>query len=482
MPMHAFSDDALGASDALALADAVRTGAVAPRELAAAALSRAEAVAALNAVAHTGYDESRPIRGGLFAGVPTYVKDNTDVEGMPTRYGSAAFGGRLSRRTSAPARQFLAQGFTPLGKSTMPEFGLTASTEYAGVGRPAAGPTATVRPPTRNPWDPERSVGGSSGGAAALVASGVVPLAHGNDGGGSLRIPAACAGLVGLKPARSRMQDPPGTRQLPVNLVTEGVLTRTVRDTAHYLAAAEAFSPATGLDPIGLVRGPSDRRFRIGLVVRDARGRDVDPQVRDVVESAARVFAGAGHTVEPVELEIDPRFIDDFTLYWAAIAGALVASSKASHGKDFRPADLDPFTTGLLGLLKRSSWRIGPAVARLRQTPRVYARQLGTYDMLLSPVLSTPPPPLGEYRPDQPFDDLLARLVDYVGFTPLGNLSGAPAVALPHTVMPCGLPGSIQLAGGFGDEATLLDAAYQFEALAPFPTLVGASTAAEVRG
>ncbi|GAA4383234.1 amidase [Tsukamurella soli] len=464
MRTHAFTDDALGESDALGLAEAVRTGAVHPRELARAALARADTLAGLQAVAYDGYDEAAPAAGGLFAGVPTYVKDNTDVAGMPTRYGSAAFADRPSRRTSAPARQLLAQGFTPLGKSTMPEFGLTASTEYA---------SASGIPATRNPWDPERSVGGSSGGAAALVAAGVVPLAHGNDGGGSLRIPAACAGLVGLKPSRGRMQDAPGTRQLPVNLVTEGVLTRTVRDTAHYLAAAESYSPAAGLAPIGLVRGPSGRRLRIGLVVRDVRGRDVDPQVRAVVESAAQVFAGAGHTVEPVDLQIDPRLIEDFTLYWAALAGALVAASKATHGRDFRPADLDPFTTGLLGLLKRSSWRVGPAVARLRNTPRIYAEQLGTYDLLLSPVLSTPPPLLGEYRPDQPFDELLARLVDYVGFTPVNNLSGAPAVSLPHTEMPCGLPGSVQLWGGFGDEATLLDAAYQFEALAPFPTLAG---------
>ncbi len=471
MTTHAFTDDALGDLDAVALADAVRRRAIGAGELTEAAVARAEAVAELGAVAYPAYEAARaaPLRGGLFAGVPTYVKDNTDVAGMPTRYGSAAFAARPARHTSPPARQLEAQGFTVLGKSTMPEFGLTASTEYGRATGDARDTTPTPSP-TRNPWDTERSVGGSSGGAAALVAAGVVPLAHGNDGGGSIRIPAACAGLVGLKPSRGRMADQVGARQLPVNLVAEGVLTRSVRDTAHYLAAAESYSPAAALPPIGLVQGPSSRRLRIGLVTRDVRGRGVDPEVLAVVESAARVLADAGHTIEPVELTIDPRLIEDFTLYWAALAGALVASSKAAHGKDFRPAELDPFTRGLLRLLRSSSWRVGPAVARLRRAPQVYAEQMNTYDVLLSPVLATPPPRIGEFRPDQPFDALLAKLIDYVGFTPVNNLSGAPAVALPHTVMPCGTPGSVQLWGASGDEATLLDLAYQFEGLAPFPS------------
>ncbi|WP_454439969.1 amidase family protein [Tsukamurella paurometabola] len=192
----------------------------------------------------------------------------------------------------------------------------------------------------------------------------------------------------------------------------------------------------------------------------------------DVVLSAARVLGDAGHTVEPHTLSIDGRFIDDFTLYWAAMAGAEVGISKAANGRGFRPADLDPMTTGLLSMLKSSALRLGPAIGRLRRTGDLYARQLDTYDLLLSPVLAAPPPLLGEMSPDQPFEELMAKLVDYVGFTPVNNIAGAPAIAVPHTVMPCGLPGSVQLWGsGPGDEATLLDVAYQLEALAPFPTL-----------
>ena len=144
-------------------------------------------------------------------------------------------------------------------------------------------------------------------------------------------------------------------------------------------------------------------------------------------------------------------------------------SEKAAGGRNFHPSAVDPFTSGLLAQLKTAALRIGPAVARLRRAGEVYAQQMATFDVLLSPVLSTPPPLLGEYDPAQPFDELMAKLVDYVGFTPVNNLSGAPAIALPHGVMECGLPGSVQLWGEHGDEATLLDLAYHLEALAPFP-------------
>lgn len=463
MELSVFTDDALGSVDAVEAAERVRSGDLDSRELVAAAIARAEAAAALNAVATPAYGAAREAiaRGGAFGGVPTFIKDNVDVAGLPTCFGSAALTARPARRTAAPARQFLGQGFTLLGKSTLPEFGLTASTEYAGA------------PPTRNPWDTARSAGGSSGGSAALVAAGVVPIAHGNDGGGSIRIPAACTGLVGLKPSRARLEDNPGVRALPVNLVVEGVLTRTVRDTAHYLAAAEAYAPAAGLPPIGLVHGPSDRRMRIGLVTTDVRGRAVDPQVRGTVESAARVLAAAGHTLEPHTLSIDERFIEDFTLYWSVLAGAEVGLSKASGGRNFRPSAVDPFTAGLLSRLKTAALRIGPAVTRLRRASEVYAQQMATFDVLLSPVLSTAPPLLGEHDPAQPFETLLLKLIDYVGFTPVNNLAGAPAIALPHRIMECGMPGSVQLWGEPGGEATLLDLAYQLEALSPFPTLAG---------
>ena len=228
--MHAFGDDALADHDGVALARLVREGTVSPEELAAAAIARAQAVdPTLHAVASPIFDRPRfaPDRTAALYGVPTFIKDNTDVRGLPTNHGSEAFTAKPAKRDGAYTTQYLSTGMTLLGKSRLPEFGFNASTEYM------------TEEPVRNPWNTERSVGASSGGSAALVAAGVVPIAHANDGGGSIRIPAACAGLVGLKPSRHRHIDGEQARHLPINMISEGVVTRSVRDTAAFLAAAE---------------------------------------------------------------------------------------------------------------------------------------------------------------------------------------------------------------------------------------------------
>src|SRR3954470_2375827 len=228
--VHAFGDDALGEHDAVALAELVRSGQVSGPELAAAAIERARAVdPALHAVARELLDPPRhssDATAGLH-GVPTFVKDNTDLQGVPSNHGSEAFRARPARRDGVYTKQFLATGLSVIGKSRLPEFGFSATTEFQ------------TEEPARNPWDTDFSVGASSGGSAALVAAGVVPIAHANDGGGSIRIPAACAGLVGLKPTRHRHIDGEQARHLPINMISEGVFTRSVRDTAAFFAAAE---------------------------------------------------------------------------------------------------------------------------------------------------------------------------------------------------------------------------------------------------
>ncbi|NLE78244.1 MAG: amidase [Rhodococcus sp.] len=462
--VHAYRDDALGDFDAVALAEQIRTGAVSRREVVEAAIERTNAVNdRLNAVQMDCFEQARADterpRGGVFSGVPTFVKDNTDVAGLPTCHGSSAFTPHPAKQNGGPAAQFLSAGFELLGKTTLPEFGLTASTEFAD------------RPPTRNPWNLDYSVGASSGGSAALVAAGAVPIAHANDGGGSIRIPAAVNGLVGLKATRCRMLDQPGVRQLPVNLVAEGVLTRTVRDTAHYFAAAEQYRQNTVLAPIGLVEGPSDRKLRIGVVRRDLYGRLPHPEIAQVTDSAAGMLAGMGHEVSDVSLEFDERLIEDFKLYWSMFAVAMSASFKAHHGRRFRPSELDPFTKGLAHTALGNPLRIVPAVRRLRRATGTYEEQFTDFDVLLTPVLSQPTPLIGEHRPDQPFEKLFATLVDYVGFTPINNVGGGPALALPHGHLASGLPGSVQILARGGDERTLLDLAYQVEAQSPFPRI-----------
>src|SRR5882757_4659139 len=329
--VHAFDDDALGEHDAVGIAERIRRGEVSVQQVAAAAVARAQRVdPSLRAVAHAAY--GRPHRegdpGAALYGVPTFVKDNTDVAGMPTNHGTATYLARPAGSDGRYARQFLSTGMTVLGKSRLPEFGLNASTEFM------------TAEPTRNPWHTGYSVGASSGGAAALVAAGVVPIAHANDGGGSIRIPAACAGLVGLKPSRGRTLDGDQARRLPINMVSEGVLTRSVRDTAAFLAAEEDFWRSPVLPPIGLVEGPARRRLRVGLILDSITG-PVCPQTRAVVESTATVLAKLGHDVSPVELPVDTRFVGDFTLYWGLLAGVVATFGRRTLNRGFDAAKLD---------------------------------------------------------------------------------------------------------------------------------------------
>jgi Asp-tRNA(Asn)/Glu-tRNA(Gln) amidotransferase A subunit family amidase len=277
--IHAFADDALGDLDGVALARSVANGAVDPAELVAAAQARADRVAIrLGAVAHQAARPRRiPNRGSELDAVPTYVKDNVAVAGMPTNYGTAAFLAGPASADGPYTRQLLATGMVVLGKSRMPEFGLNATTEFAAA------------EPARNPWDPDHSVGGSSGGAAALVAAGVVPLAHANDGGGSIRIPAAAAGLVGLKPTRGRHVDDVRARLMPINLVSEGVVSRSVRDTAAFVHAMERRWRNPALPPVGRVLGVSSRRVRIGLLDATIAPTGLDATTRRALEPSPQV-------------------------------------------------------------------------------------------------------------------------------------------------------------------------------------------------
>jgi amidase len=449
-------DDALGRHDAVALASMLRRREVSPDELAAAALARAERVAGLGAVAVTGPTVSGDA-DGWFAGVPTYVKDNTDVRGMPTAEGSTAFRPLPALDHGPVTVQLLATGLSVLGKSRMPEFGFNASTEFAAA------------PPARNPWNPAFSAGASSGGAAVLVAAGVVPIAHANDGGGSIRIPAACCGLVGLKPGRGRTVAGPSTGRLPVDIVTEGVLTRTVRDTARFIAEAERVYRNPALPPVGLVEGPTGRRLRIGLVLRSPVGdvgcRETVAAVLDVACALERM----GHTIDPVRLPVDHAFAEDLVDYWGMLAFLVTATGRWTHDRSFDPARLDDLSRGLRDHYRRAMPRTPAILRRLRQVRLAAARTFDDHDLVLSPVLGHLPPRLGYLSPAVPVDELLRRLVAYAAFTPLSNVAGTPAIALPAGLSTGGLPIGVQLAAGHGDERSLLEVAFALEQDRPFP-------------
>ncbi|MFJ8039183.1 amidase [Kitasatospora sp. NPDC096147] len=456
--VHAFGDDALGEHDAVALAAAVRSGERSPAELAAASAARAAAVEELRPVAFALHDAPRSAPGapdGPLYGVPTYLKDNVDLLGVPTGHGSAAFRARPARTTAPFAELYLATGVAVLGKTRLPEFGLNATTEYAAA------------EPVRNPWMPTHSSGASSGGSAVLVATGVVPIAHANDGGGSIRIPAAACGLVGLKPTRGRLVPNEQGRKLPLDIVTDGVITRSVRDTAAFYAAAERHHRNPALPPVGLVEGPGGRKLRIGLVL-DSPVSPSDEQTRQAVRETAARLEAMGHQVTPATLPFGTDFSRDFLLYWGFIAFVIASTGRLVVDRSFRTRDLDPLTRGL----RRSfldEYRKGPGVIRrLRQAERTYAGIFREHDAVLSPALAHTTPPLGHLSPTVPFEELRERLLRYVAITPVNNVSGGPAITLPTGASADGLPIGVHLSAAHGQERLLLELAFALEADRPW--------------
>ena len=460
--VHAFTDDALGDLDAVGVAEAIRTGDISAREATEAAIARAERVdPVLNALVVRDFeralDEADSPRSGPFSGVPTVIKDNTDVAGLPTRQGSEAIPAREAQADAEFTTQLRSTGVVVIGKSTMPEFGFNASTEFANL------------PPTRNPWNPEFSAGASSGGSAALVAAGVVPVAHANDGGGSIRIPAAACGLVGLKPTRGRTAEMAEAAQLPVNILSNGVVTRTVRDSAHLLAAAESVRPAADLPPIGLVEGPSDRRLRIGLILDSVVGT-TDDETRSAVKDTAMLMEKLGHTVVEVPLPVTEKFIGDFTHYWSLLGFSTHHFGKRTVGPGFDKSRTDPLTRFLARRFIRQAWRTPSVIRALKRSEATYREGFASenVDIVLSPTLGHTTPRLGHLSPTVEFPEMFDRLVRYAAFTPLHNATGAPAMSLPLGTTSEGLPIGVHFSALHGDERTLLEVAYELEAAKPF--------------
>lgn len=438
--------------DACETAARIAAGDVSVVEVVESAIVRAErAESVVGAVQYPDYERARrraaEFEGsGPFAGVPTFIKDMEDFEGTPTGFGSAALQPPLAKQSARSVLEFLSAGFIALGKSTTSEFGLTSTTEPVG-GRP-----------TRNPIDPTRSAGGSSGGAAALVSAGVVPLAHGSDGGGSIRIPAAFCGLVGLKATRARLTPMRSTERMPVKVNTYGVLTRTVRDTARFFEAVE--QPRPGMAPIGRVEGPGKDKLRIGLLIDPPMGTPVDPEVRAAVERVARELEGQGHHVVPAAAPYGEELVSDFVAYWGLLAWA---ASRAIASAGGEPDRLEAWTRGLALQARRRWWKLPGVLVRLQRYRHRYARRLEGLDVLLSPTTAAPAPLLGHLDPGLDFETGLERLLTLVPYTPVQNASGAPAISLPLARTKSGLPIGVQLAAPWGHERRLLELAFALE-------------------
>jgi len=461
--VSAFCDDVLGTADAVEIARRIRVGEITSGEAVEAAIARAERVdPMLNAIATPLFEGAREEANftapGAFRGVPTFVKDTDEVAGAPLLFGSRGLPREPSTKSSAFVDQYLSLGLINLGKTTTPEFGLTGTTE------------GLLHGPTHNPWKRGFSPGGSSGGSAALVAAGAVPLAHANDGGGSIRIPASCCGLVGLKPSRGRMAEVEGSNLLPVRIIHQGMVSRTVRDTAAFCHGAEQYRRNARLPEIGHVTAPG-RRLRIGCFVEIGEGTPAHPECVGAARDAAVLCESLGHHVEEIAIPFDDRFHEDFFLLWATMAFAITRFGKRLMHPEFDKRAVEPFTEGLARHCKDNARAIPEAIVRLRRFARRHDRWFDDYDALMNPTLAAPPPEHGFIGPEVPFDIALERLKWFIPFTPVQNVYGGPAVSLPLSESSGGLPIGVQFAARLGAERTLLELALELEAASPWRTL-----------
>lgn len=464
--MAVFDDYA--AYDGVGLARLVRTGAVSPRELLDSAIARIEALnPRVNAVVHRLYEDAeRTIAAGLpdgpFTGVPYLLKDlYTFYEGAPVGNGSRLFADFVAPFNDPMTERARAAGLVILGKTNTSEFGISVSTEPA------------VHGPTRNPWDLGRSPGGSSGGSAAAVAAGMVPMADASDGGGSIRIPASACGLFGLKPSRGRTPGSGGWSGLAVR----HAVTRSVRDAAalldvfsgpvagdHYVAPppARPFLAEAGADP---------RRLRIATSLAVAEGIAVHEDCRAGLAAAARLCEGLGHHVEEAAPEVDHQGLQAamLTIVEAHVADLLTAPHPLRGGA-IHEHEVEA-TTWLMG--ERGRRHAAVDLARAQMFVRLLGQTLGRfferYDVLLTPTLAEPPWPLGAI--DAQSDDLDAfyrRIRAAIPFTQMFNMGGQPAASIPLYWTGDGLPIGVQAAAAFGREDLLIRLASQLEAAQPW--------------
>jgi amidase len=459
---------------ALEQAAAVRAGEVSARELVEAALAAIErlngdvnafvTVAPERALADADAIESADPRP--LAGVPIAIKDIGPLtEGIRTTFGSAVSGDWVPPFDTAIVKKLRAAGAVIVGKTSTPEFGITPVTEPARFG------------PTRNPWDPSRTAGGSSGGSAAAVAAGMVALAHGNDGGGSIRIPASCCGLVGLKPSRGRVSAAPLVES-PSGLVAEGVLTRTVADTAVALDIVAGYEwgdphwPGRPESTFGEAAQREPGRLRIGLCLEPPIEADVHEECVTAARDTAALLESLGHSVE----ESTPRwdaveFVESFFTIWGAEAAAAAERMGAVGGGTFDPADTEPLTQELIRRAhERTGIEVLDALTNLRAYSRRVARWWADHDVLLTPTLAEPPVPHGALTPGpgEPPMEAIYKGMRFVPFCPPANITGQPAISLPLHQSADGLPVGVQLMGAPGAEELLLSLAAQVEAARPW--------------
>ncbi len=458
--------------DGLGLAELVRKGETSPRELleaAAAALERVNPT--LNCAVYV--DLERALRSlerlpaaAPFRGVPFLLKDLHAYDaGAPVSFGSRLFKGFVPDHDSELVARCKRAGLVIFGRSTSPEFGLTSTTESALFGA------------TRNPWNPEHTPGGSSGGAASAVSAGILPVANASDGGGSIRIPASCCGLFGLKPTRGRTPMGPDAGEGWAGMSTVHAVSRSVRDSAALLDAtagpdlgAPYFAERAArswLDEVGADPG----RLRIALQLETWNGAPTDPECAEAARRAARLCESLGHRIEPARLEIEREELGRAvqTVIGANIRATALDRASAL-GRELREDDLEPITRAMVERAREASAAdYARGVRVIHATGRRVAAFLERYDLLLTPTMATPPLPIGRLSLSRPDVEGYVRDVSQtVGFTSLWNVAGNPAMSVPLHWGERGLPIGVQFAARYGDEATLFRLAGQLERAQPW--------------
>ncbi len=451
-------------SDLIALTAAqavekVRAGEIAAADLYEAYRARA-AADELNAFVHVpdATPDDLPGKDTPLAGLPVGVKDLFCTEGLPSQSGSKILEGYRPPYTATVVRNLQDAGASILGKTNQDEFAMGSSNENSAYG------------PVLNPWDRTRVPGGSSGGSAAAVAAGMVPIAHANDGGGSIRIPAAVNGLVGLKPTRGRLAQDRMMRDMPVRIVSDGVLTRSVRDTAAFYREAEKVWRNPLLAPVGDVTRPSRARLRVAVVTTGI-GRECSPEVRELTLRTAALLEELGHHVEEIDNPVPDSFPEHFVRFWSMLALVITRRGRKDFGATWDPTRLDNLTLGLARHAARNLHRQPFSIAVLRRSQRLAARHRASYDITLTPTLAAETPRVGHLRPDQDYEEIMRRLMDWVAFTPLQNATGEPAISLPLATTASGLPQGMMLGAGAGREARLLGLSYELEEAVGWPLI-----------
>jgi amidase len=464
--------DELALLDATAQAELARRKEVKPIELVDAAIERLERVnPKLNAVVTPMYEQARaaaqgPLPEGPFRGVPYLIKDLlASYAGVRMTSGCAFLRDYVPGHDSELVARLKRAGLVILGKTNTPELGILPTCESRLLG------------PARNPWNTQRSTGGSSGGSAAAVAAGAIPMAHANDGGGSIRIPASCCGVFGLKPTRARNPLGPEVGDIMGGLVVEHAVTRSVRDSAALLdstcgpALGDPYWAPPPARPFLQEVGADPGRLRIAFTTATPTGDPLHADCASAVRDVAALCTQLGHEVEEAAPSVEGGAVmQAFIAVWSAGCAWVIDGAAYQTGKKARPEDFEPLTWGLyeMGRLQTASAYL-MAWTLLQRISRQIAEFFVRYDVWLTPTLAEPPVPLGTFDspPDNPLKGLF-RAAQYVPYTPLFNVTGQPAMSVALYWNGEGLPVGTHFVGRFGDEATLFRLAAQLEQARPW--------------